>query len=320
MSAELMIQNGSTIYYPIVKSGVEWETQRKGSPGKLTFTVVKDGVLNFQEGNPVRFTVGGHKTFYGFVFTKKRNKDGTIGVTAYDQLRYFKNKDTLVYEGKKASELLQMLAADFHLQCGSIEDTGFVIESGVEENSTLFDMVQNALDETLTATKNLFVLYDDFGKITLKNVQSLKLDLLIDEETGENFDYSSSIDEQTYDKIKLAYNNESTGKRDIFIAQDSSHGNQWGILQYFEQLQNASGAAAKAEALLKLYNQKTRRLTIKNAFGDPRVRAGTSVVVALNLGDIITKNYMVVEKAKHTLTDDDEHRMDLTLIGGEFIA
>ena len=44
-----------------------WE--RKGTPGKLEFTVIKDGVLNFQEGNPVKLTVNGTTMFYGFVFT-----------------------------------------------------------------------------------------------------------------------------------------------------------------------------------------------------------------------------------------------------------
>lgn len=78
-------------------------------------------------------------------------------------------------------------------------------------------------------------------------------------------------------------------------------------------------AAAKANALLKLYDQKTRKLTVKNAFGDVRVRAGCAVVVALNLGDIITNNYLMVEKVTHNFKGD-EHFMDLTLIGGEFIA
>ena len=95
--------------------------------------------------------------------------------------------------------------------------------------------------------------------------------------------------------------------------------NQWGVLQYFEALQNATGAAAKANALLKLYDQKTRKLTVKNAFGDVRVRAGCAVVVALNLGDIITNNYLMVEKVTHNFKGD-KHFMDLTLIGGEFIA
>ena len=47
-----------------------WE--RKGTPGKLEFTVIKDGVLNFQEGNPVKLTVNGTTMFYGFVVTKSR--------------------------------------------------------------------------------------------------------------------------------------------------------------------------------------------------------------------------------------------------------
>lgn len=148
---------------------------------------------------------------------------------------------------------------------------------------------------------------------------TMKLNLLIDEETGENFSYESSIDEQTYNKIKLAYNNEKTGKRELFIAQDGSKMNQWGVLQYFEEVQTKTGASAKADALLKLYDQKTRKLTIQNAFGDVRVRAGSAVVVALNLGDIVTNNYMVVNKVTHTFRGD-EHMMELDLIGGEFIA
>lgn len=39
--------------------------------------------------------------------------------------------------------------------------------------------------------------------------------------------------------------------------------NTWGVLQYYEELQTATGAAAKADALLKLYDQKTRKLTVK---------------------------------------------------------
>ena len=37
-------------------------------------------------------------------------------------------------------------------------------------------MVQNALDETLRQTKQLFILYDDCGSLTLKNINSLKTD------------------------------------------------------------------------------------------------------------------------------------------------
>lgn len=319
MAVELFIQHNSTIQFPVVEEGARLTLERKGTPGKLEFTVVKGPGLNFAEGDPVKLTVNGTAMFYGFVFKKMRDKGGTIDVVAYDQLRYLKNKDTITEEGLKASDLLKRIATDFRLNLGTVEDTGYTLETIVEENQTLFDMIQNALDETLMNTKQLYVLYDDAGKLTLKNINTMKLNLLIDEETGENFSYESSIDEQTYNKIKLAYNNEKTGKRELFIAQDGEKMNQWGVLQYFEEVQTQTGASAKADALLKLYDQKTRKLTIQNAFGDVRVRAGSAVVVALNLGDIVTNNYMVVNKVTHTFKGD-EHMMALDLIGGEFIA
>jgi hypothetical protein len=316
---ELLIQNGSKIYAPIVEEGIEWELERKGVPGKLTFTIINDGSFNIQEGNAVRMTVDNTKLFYGFVFSKKRSKENMVQVTAYDQLRYLKNKDTYVYANKTATEVVQMIATDFKLNIGTLEGTGFKIPSRIEDNKTLFDIIQTALDLTLQSTKKMYVLYDDFGKLTLKNVESMKLNLLIDEETGEDFDYTSSIDGETYNKIKLSYNNEETGKREIFIAQDSSKINEWGVLQYFDTIDKNVNGKAKANELLSLYNKKTRNLTIKNAFGDIRVRAGSAVIVALNLGDITVKNYMMVEKVKHTF-EESRHTMDLTLRGGEFVV
>lgn len=319
MSVEILIQHGSSIQFPAVVEGAKLSLERKGTPGKLTFTVVKDATLNFQEGDPVKLTMDGTPMFYGFVFIKSRDKDGTIDVTAYDQMRYLKNKDTITEEGLKASDLLKRIASDFRLNLGTVEDTGYTIETIVEENQTLFDMIQNALDETLLNTGKLFILYDDVGSLTLKDINSMKTDLLIDAETGENFSYSSSIDDQTYDKIKLAFNNEKTGKRELYIAQDGGNMNKWGVLQYFEEIQSATGAAAKAETLLSHYNHKTRKLTIKNAFGDVRIKAGSAVMVSLNLGDIIANQFLMVEKVVHTFKGD-EHMMDLTLVGGEFVA
>lgn len=319
MDVELLIQHGETVYIPVVEEGITWSTERAGTPGQLAFNVVKDSVINFAEGDAVRVKVDGKNLFYGFVFIKKRDKSGIIKVTAYDQLRYLKNKDTYVYENKTAGELIQMIASDFNMQTGSIEDTGYKIASRVEDNVALFDMVQSALDLTLQNTESMFVMYDDFGKIALKDIANMQLNLLIDEETGENFDYTSSIDSDTYNRIKLVYDNEDTGKREVYIAQDSKNMNDWGVLQYFDTLQKDENGKTKADALLALYNKKTRNLTIKDAFGDTRVRAGTMVVVQLDLGDMKLQNMMLVEKCKHTFKDD-EHFMDLTLRGGEFVV
>ena len=326
MNVELLVGNesGTKVYQPAVQEGIEWSTERKDTPGKLVFKVLKDDILDFSEGSPVRMKADGDNVFFGFVFKQQRAKDQIITVTAYDQLRYLKNKDTKVYEGKTASQFTKMIADDYALNVGTLEDTGYVIESRVEENTSLFEMIANALDLTLTNTGEMYVLYDDFGKLTLKSLSSMYVGvpgayLMIDEETGENFDYTSSIDENTYNKIKLTYDNEDTGYREVYIAQDSSNINKWGILQYFDTLQKGENGQAKADALLKLYNKKTRNLKITNALGDNRVRAGSMVVINLDLGDIKLKNWMLVEKCKHT-SKEGEHWLDLTLRGGEFVA
>lgn len=326
MSIELLVASpdGGNMQLPVIEEGIEWSTERRSTPGKLTFKVIKDNVVNFQEGSAVRLKVNGKPIFFGFVFSKKRDKDQIITVTAYDQLRYLNNKDTYVYENKTASQFIKMIAADFLLKLGTVENTKFVIASRVEDNTSIFDMIENALDLTLQNNKEMFVLYDDFGKLTLKNISSMYVEksgnyLMVDEETGENFEYNSSIDSDTYNKIKLTYDNEKTGKREVYIAQDSKHINEWGVLQYFDTLSDGENGQAKADALLKLYNNKTRNLKIKNAIGDVRVRAGCMLIVNLDLGDVKLKNFMLAEKVKHTFKMD-QHFMDLTLRGGEFIA
>ena len=316
---ELVIQNNDKLYMPIVPDGVTWTTNRIGSPGKMTFTVIKDEVINFTEGNHVRLTVDGTNLFYGFVFTNKRDKKQHIEVTAFDQLRYLSNKDTYNYKNMTASDVIKMIAADFRLNVGTIEQTEFRIAARLESNMSLFDIIYNALDLEITNKKNMYVLFDDFGKLTLKSLGNMMVNILIDEETGENFDYATSIDDGTYNKVKLIFENEDTGKRDVYIAQDGNNINNWGVLQYFDTLQEGENGEAKVNALLSLYNAKTRRLKITKAIGDVRVRAGCMVGVNLALGDVTVTNFMLVEQCTHTFSES-EHWMDLILRGGDFVG
>lgn len=326
MSVELLIGNelGTKLYIPVIEEGVEWTTERKNAPGKLTFKVLKDNILDFSEGSKVTMQENGDNIFFGFVFKQQRDKGQMITVTAYDQLRYLKNKDTIVYENKTVDQFVQMVAADYSLNVGMLENTKYVIESRVEENTSLFEMIENALDLTLTNTGEMFVLYDDFGKLMLSPLSSMMVGnqeayLMIDEETGENFEYTSSIDDSTYNKIKLTYDNEDSGIREVYIVQDSSNINKWGVLQYFDTLKKGENGQAKADALLKLYNKKTRNLKLTNILGDNRVRAGSMIVVNLDLGDMKVRNFMLVESCRHTYKEN-EHWMDLTLRGGEFVG
>lgn len=321
MTQELIIQHKSTIMYPPTVEGVTIEWERQGQPGKMTFEVVLTEGIDFDEGDACRFSVDGEVMFYGFVFEKSRKGSNpkVISVTAYDQLYYLKNKDTYVYEGKSAADVIRMVAEDFQLNVGELADTGYVIASRVEDNQTLSDIIQNALDLTLDATGKMYVLFDSAGKLTLKELSGMKLDMLISEDTAGEYEYTSSIASQTYNKIKLIYENKDTGKREVYIAQDSSHINDWGVLQYSDKIDSNANAKAMADALLNLYNTKTRTLKISNVLGDKRIRGGSLLVVYLELEDLTLSTRLMVEQVKHTF-NNNQHLMEIKLRGGTFVA
>lgn len=311
---DLYIQYKGTLYRPVVEEGIVWETERKGAPGKLTFAVFQDGKLKFSYGSIVAFKYNNRNVFYGFIFKITPRKDGFIEMLAYDQLRYFTNKHTYVYKNKRLDQIVRMIASDFKLHVGSVANTGRAI-SRVEDNTALFDIVANAMDDTVLATGNLFVLYDDFGKLNLRNISSMKMTHLIDKETARDYDYSGSIDENSYSKVVI-YHDED-GVREYYIAQSETLQNSWGVLQLTEKAGSRSTAKQQAKLMLDMYSKPTRSLSVREAFGNVKVRAGCLVPVMLQLADIKVSNYMLVEKATHTFKESD-YTMDLSVVGNTF--
>lgn len=309
----LTIQHDGKVFQPPVKEGVQIEWERTGSPGKLTFTTIGVSGGSFTEGDPVCFYYDGKEVFMGYVFTKKHDRENNIEVTCYDQIRYLKNKYTYVFENKTATQIIKALCDDFNLVTGTMNDTKYSIPAIAEENKSALDITLNVLEETLLNTGDMFVLYDDFGKLNLKNVENMMSTTWIVKDTAENFDYSSSIDDETYNSVVLYYKPEDELVY-LYTASSPSTIKQWGTLRYFEEVKTPTIGQSKADALLKLYNKKTRELKVTGAFGDISVRGGTLIPVNLDFGDILANNFMLVEKVVHKF-DKDHHTMDLTLEG-----
>ena len=159
------------------------------------------------------------------------------------------------------------------------------------------------------------MLYDNAGKLTLSNIGNMKLGLVINEDTAGEYDYKSSIANNTYNKIRLFREGS-----DPVTVKSSRTIMQWGVLQYAEKVNDDStNLNNMAASLLKLYNTKTRTLSVKNVLGDTRVRAGTLLVVILGLGDMNVSNFMLVESVKHSFKDG-QHLMELKLRGGTFVT
>ena len=314
---ELYIQNyDKQMFFPIVKDEIVWETFRKDSPSKLTFTVIKDSLISFNEGSLVIFRYKQKDIFKGFVFEKSRDKEHHIKVIAYDQMRYLKNKHTYIYENKTASELVKMIASDFGLVTGEIQDTGYKISSRIEDNTTLIDMIQFAISETYLNTGKLFTLYDDAGKLSLVDLNTLLVnDIVINGNSTQNFDYKTTIDNEVYNKIILYEDIEK--QRKFYPEQDNFNVDRWGILQLNEKLNEGENPTNKAKTMLNLYNKTNRLLTIKNTLGDIRLRAGATVYCDFNLGDLILQQLMLVEHATHNFSND-QYFADLLVSGFQY--
>lgn len=312
---ELLISGVKGIFSPTLCDEITLYTER-WSMGELKFKVLKEGSIDFKEGNAVILKIDGHNMFYGYVFSKNRTKEGIISVTCYDQLRYLKNKDTYTYTTKKASEVIKMICDDYNINTGTIEDTLYTIPSRIEDNSTLFDIIYTALDLTKLYTGNDYVLYDDFGKITLKNINNFKTNLLIDSESAIDFDYKTTIDKDVYNKIKLLHKKDTKyiHIHNEYTAQDNESIKEWGILQYYKHIDEDTDGNATAESLLNKYKTKNRKLLI-TTFGNLYIRAGTSVYVNLDIGDFIINEEMQVYSCKHIFSDK-EHTMELDVRGG----
>lgn len=313
----VLINNGKTKFYVVVKDGAKLTWERRGTPGKFTFDT--KSAYSIEEGNSILVTVDGVKMFYGFVFTRSMSKDGFMSITAYDQLRYLKNKECIIYKHKSANEVIEILAKRFNLNCGKLVDTKYKM-SAVEDNKSLFDIINDNLGNTSVMKGTVYVLYDDVGKLTLNDIVDMKVNsCLIDEETAENYTYKTSIDGDVYNQIKLVHENEEKGTYDLYVSKDSSNINKWGVLQFTEKIDTSDSGKLKSQAYLKLYNQKTKNLSISGVVGNTHIRAGSLVPVLLKLNDMKVANYLLVEKVTHTF-NNKQHTMDLTLSGGGFSA
>ena len=317
----IVIQNGHNGYEPVVLNGVQWQTERKGNPGKLTFKVMRDENLKLDEGSVVSMKVGSTPVFYGYLFRLSGDKTNVVNLTCYDQLRYLKNKDTYIFENTTANRIAKMLCDDFGCRYGELEETSYVIPYVIYDNKTLLDMIQDSIDMTLTNTRKLHVLYDDYGKITIKQIARMKVGLMIDADTAETFSYDFNIDDSTYNRIKLMYEDTENNERTFWTAEDKGTQSKWGTLQYTENIskEETDTAQMKANALLELFNNRMKRLTVYNCIGDLRVRAGSMVMVQMMICGEKVNHWMVVDSCTHHF-EENGHFMTLKLIGGGFVG
>lgn len=302
--------------YSQTVTSAKFETNREGNPSKLTFSVLKTQEANFHEGDRIRFAVDNTPIFAGFVFTKVRDRYGEFTVTCYDQIRYLKAKGSYVFENYSAGDIIRDFANKYGLSVGDLIDTGYRIPTLIKENKQALDIVVEAVNLSSYNTNRRFVFFDNVGKLTLQDTAQQKQNVILgDRSLVYDFTYTTDIDTDTYNQIKLVRPNESTGRADTYIYYNSEGIRRWGLLEYYEQVDenlNEGQIDERAKIMLTYYNRVLRKLSI-DCLGVLGLRAGQMVPIYMpEIGDISINHYLTIHTCTHYF-EENIHTMSLEL-------
>lgn len=321
MGLKILLDNkdGSVWDISQIVSDVSWKTSRIGKAGSLEFTLIKNApgqnkAFKYNNGDIVRVQLDNFNVFYGYIFSIDGGRDEAVKITCYDQIRYLMASDSYYgFVNVTASEVVRKIAADFNLKLGQIEDTGYKIPTLSADNQKLLDIICKALDLTLVNSGRNYFLFDNFGALSVRNVESMLLDVFIGNGSlMTDYSYKVSIDDDTYNKIKLYRDNNNTGKRDTYVAQDSNNMAKWGVLQLYQSVDENMNEAQINEMLNMLSQLKNReKKTLKvESIGYIQVRAGSYLRVQIEEYGI--NQPFLVDECTHKFEGED-HTMSLEL-------
>lgn len=303
------------IDYTPALSSCEITTQRFDAPGKMAVTGVEHDGIAMPEGTAVEFKDNGVAVFRGFVFTASRDRFGNASYICYDQLRYLKANASYTFENVPLETIITQIATDFGLKVGSLAATGYNFPSLIKENESCLDIIFDALSKTIHQTGKIFVFYDDAGALTLKEVKDLTTTGVIgDGSMMTDYEYKRDIDSETYNRVKLARPNKDTGRTEIYVHEDTDSIKKWGLLQYYDKVNDNYNEAQIDElcaAYLKYYNRVVQSLTLE-AIGVTGIRAGMIIPVLITaIKDLSFNRVLLCEKVTHTYEGSGYHTMSI---------
>ena len=380
LTYELTVQNQKDVLLIEPQDGITLDRSPDLAPAKLTFNVLKDPLLDIQEGDLVNFKVNGELIFVGYIFEKSRSKNNIIQVTCYDQCRYLKSEGYYIFDGKNsASELIIALSKDLGIKLGEIAPTEYKISrvfdgksyqdilltmlkltsinspkipvkalnakktktlnpdkyrggfSGLDnvrmdkdshaERTLNPEKADHTFDEISTDVKRkpIYVAYDDKGLLTVKELNDMVTDILIDASQVEDYEYISSIDRNTFTQI-LVVREAKTGSdkhKEAYRtggAYALEETKRWGVLQkVYKPDEKDLNAIEKAKVMLDKLARKTHTLRLKGCLGRTIIRPGSGIWLNFDIGDQILNELVYVQAVTHNFSNN-KHTMDLDII------
>lgn len=316
MKLELYLQNSNTgKVYDIsdIAGEVQVTTTITGEAGKLTCILQKDpnNLLQIANGSIVSFIVDGVGMFFGYVFMVGTDAEENYKITCYDQMRYLKNSDIYTTSNMTASDIFAKICKDYNLKYNVKVPTNYIPEPYIHDKKTLYSIIERGMNYASINDKKFYFIKDEFGVLTWSELEAEKTNIQIG--SGSlllGYKYEKSIDDDTYNQIKVYRENKDAGTREIWLVKDSNNIKRWGILQMLQKADdelNEAQIKQLAEDYLKVKNRETEKLTLQ-ANGVKELTAGKGIKFILERETI--NKWMWIISATHTFTKY-QHTMEL---------
>lgn len=312
---EIFVKSKLRVYkiIPVEKVKVDME---EFAATRAQFTVKKDDVISFNQGDAVSIKYMGEGLFFGYVFTKCRERENLIDVVCYDQLRYMKNRRTYTRGRMRLDEIVNKIADDYYLKKGEIEKCGVMLEAVAADNVSLLDVVKKACSDVKNKNGERYIVFDDCGEIVLKNEKTMVTDIVIDEECVGNYKYTDTIDENVYNMVEVYSDKKRYNTRYTATVSDKESMQKWGTLILSKKATVFGNEESEAKNLLKEYNRIQREIIVKSVPGDRRMMPGGSLYVKFDMGDLSLDGYVRVKKAVHVF-ENNTYLCDVYLDGSD---
>lgn len=277
----------------------------------------------FPNGCTVIFTYDDTNIFYGWLFKSTINRQ-SVKCTAYDQLRYLKANNSNMRQVQTLSSFVNDVCAslgsaapgDNRMRLGTIDDTEVCLGKKLFDNKSYLDMLYTSIEDNLLLNGYWYTLRDNFGALELRDTYDLRIPLIIgDGSLATDFEYTRSIDDDTYNYIKVAKDDKDAAVRNTYVAYDSGMISKWGKLVLYDKVtsdMNEAQLKQRAELILAAKNRETQMLKV-DCVGDVRVRAGTGVKV--EIADAGLNLWAVTDSVTHTF-GQNIHSMTVNLMLG----
>ena len=316
MKLELYLQNsndGTTYDISNIAEQVQVSQTLDGNAGKLTCLLQKDpnNLLKIANGSIVSFIVNGTGFFFGYVFKIGTDANQNYQITCYDQMRYLKNKDVYTTSGMTASQIFEKVCNDYGLRYAVNVPSYYVPEGYVHSDKTLYQVVDRGRQLACINENAQYFICDRFGTLIWSEFSYEKTNVQLgDGSMLTSYTYEKSIDDDSYNQIKIYRDNDDTGKRDVWIVKDSDNIKRWGFLQLLKKADddvNAAQVRQTAENYLKVKNRETETLKLV-AEGIPELTCGKGIKAVIPREGI--DKWMWIKSSTHTFTKYS-HVMDL---------